>query len=344
MIIRISKNFREFAMATIKFNDKIYIIPWDEINKRLGTENINFENITYCVNKNTVTFTFVLKDKSLIVVYNAETGSYEYVLEGKDIIKAVCCNNKVIAVAKVTNEWNMSVVCRCTSLMGSSKWEYENLNITKRSHKNDYNDYELVVAGNDAFIKIQNPSNNAEYMKYVENNFSIYGLYEYWQDKDIWAFEGQLDKNSLCIEFSSGEPLTLNKKTYCNDPKFAAGYLKYIVLGDAAYMMLLTDSEWDKYLDRNDTALENNYIPDIDYLLNIIIRNCSNKNSVMYLFEEMVELCDKVFLAKSKKTSVELLMKACKVCNLHFENKIFPKTGFNYKLSVYSPDNMEGRK
>ena len=171
-------------------------------------------------------------------------------------------------------------------------------------------------------------------MKYVENNFSIYGLYDYWKDKDIGAFEGKEDKDSLCLEFYSGEPLVLNKMTHCTDPKFAAGYLKYIVLGDAAYMLLLSDSERDKYLLKNDTELENDYIPDINYLLNKLIRNCSNKNSVVYLFEEMIELCDMVFMAKSKETAVELLINAYKICNLHFQNEISPKTGFNYKFQI----------
>lgn len=344
MNIEVSKNINDYAMATVNFDNKFYVIPWDEMGKQAEMEEFDLKNITYCINKNTVTFTLIFEDKSLVVVYNAETGSYEYMLESKDIIKAVCCGDKVIAVAKITNEWNMSVVCRCTSLIGSFKWEYKSLNITKRSYKNDYDDYELVVAGNDAFVKIQNSFNEAEYMKYVEKNFSIYGLYDYWKDKDISAFEGESDENSLYLEFSSGEPLTLNKVTYCNDPKFAAGYLKYIVLGDAAYMLLLSDSEQDKYLLKNDTELENDYIPNVDYLLNKLIRNCSNKNNIVYLFEEMIEFCDMVFVAKSKKTAVDLLMNACRACNLLFKNEIFPKTGYNYKFSVYLPENMEEYK
>lgn len=342
MIIKVSKNINEYTMATVNFDDKFYVIPWEEIRKQSGAKEIQLKDVTHCVNKNTVTFTLILEDKSLVVVYNAETGNYEYMLGGKDIIKAVCCGDKVVAVAKITNEWNMAVVCRCTSLIGGFKWEYESLNITKRSYKSDYDDYELVVVGNDAFVKIHNPFNEAEYMKYVENDFSIYGLYDYWKDKDISAFEGEPDKNSLYLEFSSGEPLTLNKVTYCNDPKFAAGYLKYIVLGDAAYMLLLTDK--DNLLQKDDKELENDYIPDIDYILNKLIRNCSNKNNIVYLFEEMVELCDMVFAAKSIKTAVELLMNACRACNLLFQNEIFPKTGYNYKFSVYLPENMEEYK
>lgn len=335
MIIKVSKNVNEYAMATVNFDDKFYVIPWEEIRKQSGAKEIQLKDITHCVNKNTVTFTLILNDKSLVVVYNAETGNYEYMLEGKDIIKAVCCDDKVVAVAKITNEWNVAVVCRCTSLIGSFKWEYESLNITKQSYKNDYKDYELVVAGNDAFVKIQNPFNKAEYMKYVENNFSIYGLYDYWKDKDISAFEGEPDKNSIYLEFSSGEPLTLNKITYCNDPKFAAGYLKYIVLGDAAYMLLLSDSDKDKFLQKDDKELENDYIPDIDYLLNRLIRNCSNKNNIVYLFEEMVELCDKVFMESDSRKALELLFCACDVCNSLFKIKICKSTALNYRFNIH---------
>lgn len=336
MIIKVTKDINSYAMAGINYDGKTYVIPWEYIKMKLGTDKPLIRDITWCVNKNTVTFTLILENKSLVVVYNAETGNYEYILEGKDIIKAVYCGDKVVAIAKISNVWSIAVACRYISMTGSFEWECDNLNIAKRSHENDYDDYELVVAGNTAFMKIQTPLNIAEYMKYAENNFSIYGLYEYWRDKDIRVFEGEPQKDSLYLEFSSGEPLSLNKITYCNDPKFAAGYLKYIVLGDAAYMLLLSDSERDKYLQKSSTELENDFIPDVDYLLNTIIRNCSNKNNIVYLFEEMAELCDMVFMAKSRETAVELLTYACNVCNSYFENEIYQKTGFKYLFNMYN--------
>ena len=339
MIIKVTKDYGKYAMATVNYTGKTYVIPWEDIKNMSGIDLSLVKDITWCVNKNTVTFTLICTDVSLVIVYNAEEGKYEYVSEGKKIAKAVYCGDKVVAVAKFTNEWDMTAVVRCTSLPGSSEWEYDLLNVTKKSYENDIKDYELVVAGNDAFIKIQNPFNEAEYMKYVENNFSIYGLYDYWRDKDLGAFEGKADKNSLYLEFSSGALLELHRRTHCNDPKFAAGYLKYIVLGDAVCMLLLTDSDKDKLLQKDDKELENDYIPDVDYLLNKLIRNYSNKNNIVYLFEEMVELCDKVFMEKDREKAMELLLHACNMFNLHFEDTIFPQTRLYYSLKI-----IEGTK
>ena len=335
MIIDVTKNINEYIMASVKYDDKFFVLPWEEIFKNFKIEYADFKDITYCVNKNTVTFTLIFKDKSLVVVFNAENGSYDYILEGKYIIKAVLCSDKIIGVAKITSEWGMSVILKCTSLIGSSSWEYESLNIKKQSYENDADDYELIVAGNDAFINICNPYNEAEYMKYVEENFSIYGLYDYWKDKDINTFENNSDKNTIHIEFSSGDPLTLNITTYCSDPRFAAGYLKYIVLGDAAYMLLLTDSEKDRFLQKDDKELENDYIPNIDYILNKIIRPHSNKKNIMCLFEEMVELCDIVIMERDNKKAVDFLLTATEKCNTYFDKHIFPETGYNYQIKTY---------
>lgn len=335
MIIKVSKNINDYAMATVNYDDKFYVIPWDEVKKQSNVEEFFLKNITYCVNKNIVTFTLILENKSIVVVYNAETGSYEYILEGNEIVKAVCCGDNVVAVAKITNEWNISVVCRCTSLIGSFKWEYENLNITKQNYENDYDDYDLTVAGDNAFIKIQHPFNETEYMKYVEDNFSIYGLYDYWKNKDICTFEAENCKNSIKIDFSAEDPLKLNIKIHYCDPKFIAGYLKYIILGDVAYMLLLTDSDKDKLLQKNNTELKNDYIPDIDHILNKIVRKYTNKTNVVCLFEEMVELFDIVFLEKHTDKANKLLIKACDAFNCYFENKIFPETGYNYKISIH---------
>ena len=56
MIIKVSKNINEYAMATVNYNDKFYVIPWDEIKKQSNAEKFLLKNITCCVNKNTVFF------------------------------------------------------------------------------------------------------------------------------------------------------------------------------------------------------------------------------------------------------------------------------------------------
>ena len=338
LVVNIVKDTNEYAMAMVRYAENFYVIPWELIKEKCKAEKFSVENITYCVNKSRITFTLILKDTSFVIVFNADDGVYEYVFEGSGIVKAVCCDNKVIAAAEVADEFGIVSIYRCESTVGSFSWLYKDTGIKKKNPRS-IEDFEFAIARNDAFLKIFNPVNEIDYIRYVEENYSIYGLYDYWKDKDIDAYEGSINANSIFIEFASGEPLTTNKITFCNNPKFAAGYLKYIVLGDAAYMILLADAESDEFLSKNEQELENDYIPNIDYILNDIIRSNSDKFSIVALFEEMVELCDMVFGEKDKKSEYEMLCKACDMCNMYFSEKIYPKTGYRYKVNVHYGSN-----
>jgi len=166
-------------------------------------------------------------------------------------------------------------------------------------------------------------------------DLSDYSEYNFWKDKDIDACEGEMNRNSLFLEFQVGNPLTTSKITYCNSAKFAAGYLKYIVLGDAAYMLLLSADEQSKFLIKDKRELENDYIPDIDFLLDST--KCKReKYPLMGLLEEIANLCNAVFIELNEEKALETFFNAAELCNRYFEMNISRRTGHGYSFKTYN--------
>ena len=321
-------------MAIVNYNSRIYVIPWSVVKKLCKAENGNVQDVTYCVNKNRVTFTVVFGGKCVVMVFDANTGNYEYIVEGEDIIKATCNGKRVVAVSGVSDGKNADIFS-CISEINSGKWEYKDLGFKKPINESYSEDYHLVAAGDDVIIKVDNPLSEVEYIKYASDNYSVYSLYEYWRGKDINADEGSLGKDSINIELSTGADLSHKTVTFCNNPRFAAGYLKYIVLGDALYMMLLTDTECDELLLKNMMELEKGYTADTDYLIESFVKNYSNRSSVVSLFEDMAEACDVVFTEKTDEAAIQFLKIACSLFNESFEKYIYPKTGYRYRFNLY---------
>lgn len=166
-------------------------------------------------------------------------------------------------------------------------------------------------------------------------DLSDYSEYDFWKDKDIDAYEGEMNRNSLFLEFQVGNPLTTSKITYCNSAKFAAGYLKYIVLGDAAYMLLLSEDEQSKFLIKDKRELENDYIPDIDFLLDST-NSKREKYPLMGLLEEIANLCNAVFIESNEEKALETFFNAAELCNRYFEMNISRRTGHGYSFKTYN--------
>lgn len=322
-------------MAVVKYNDKIFAIPWEEIRKQCPFTEENLTQITHCIHKEYVTFVLICKKISYIIVFNAETGNFDYIVGGKGIVKATCCDDKVVAIAKMINESGTVSVYKCYSELGSGVWKYEDTGLKKEYAENDENDYKLITTSNDAYIKLNNPLNEVEYINHMREKYSMYCLYDYWKNKEIDAFEGDVRKDSIFLEFQYGNPPETVKITYCNDVKFAAGYLKYMVLGDIAYMLLVSENERDPFLIKDSHELENEYIPDIDHLIELSIRNTKDKYRSVSLLEEMTELCDAIFMEKDMVKAREMFSNACDICNKYFAEDIFRKSGFGYLFKVY---------
>ena len=140
----------------------------------------------------------------------------------------------------------------------------------------------------------------------------------------------------MFLEFQFGDPLKTAKITYCNDVKFTAGYLKYMVLGDVAYTLLVSENERDPFLIKDFHELEKEYIPDIEHLIEFSIRNTKDKYRPVSLLEEMAELCDSIFMEKDMVKAREMFFNACDICNKYFAEDIFHKSGYGYLFKAYN--------
>lgn len=339
LIIQFARSFKDYSMAVVKYNDKIFAIPWEEIKKQCPFTEETLTQITHCIHKEHITFVLICKKISYIIVFNAETGNFDYIIEGKGLIKATCCEDKVIAIAKITNESGTVSVYKCYSNIGSGVWRYEDTGLKKKYAENDEADYKLITTSNDAYIKLNNPLNEIEYINHMKEKFSMYCLYDYWKNKELDASEGDIRKDSIFLEFQFGNPPETAKITYCSDAKFAAGYLKYMVLGDVAYMLLVSENERDPFLIKDSHELENEYIPDVDHLIELSIRNTKDKYRPVSLLEEMVELCDSVFMEKDITKAKEMFFNACSICNKYFAEDIFHRGGYCYMFKAYDSIN-----
>ncbi len=336
MVVQFAKSFKDYVMAVVKYNNKIFAIPWEEIMKKCKINQCDLKNITYCIHREYITFVFICENDSFVMVYNADTGVFDYINNGKHIIKATYCGGDVCAIAKIPDCNGIALVYKYESSDDSNAWKIYNTGLKKKCADDDYNDYNLIPGTNDAYIKLKNPLNDIEYVNYIKDNYSIYSLYDYWKDKDIDISEGEINENSIFIDFRFGdisEPVSI---THCNDVKFAAGYLKYIVLGDVAYSIL--NSEWERnpVLVKDDKELENDYIPDVEYMLDFFIKNTKDKNTPVSLLEEMVELCDNIFLEKDSSKALDMFRNTCSLCYKYFQEKIFHELGFVYSIRSYN--------
>ena len=83
-------------MAVVKHNDKIFAIPWEEIKKQCPFTEENLIQITHSIHKEHITFVFICKKTSYIIVFNAETGNFDYIVEGKESLKQLAVTIKLL--------------------------------------------------------------------------------------------------------------------------------------------------------------------------------------------------------------------------------------------------------
>ena len=216
-------------MAVIKNNDKVHILPWEDVEKQCGVEGLECINITYCVHKLKVCFVLVYEDNSYVIVYNAKSGIIEYITEGFGVIKAVCVEDTVYAAVKIHMKNDIIHICRGESIIGSYAWKYEDLNIVKTKTMYDEDDYLIFVTDNQVMIRVNNAIDKNKYKKFLQDSYSKYCYYDYWKNKDIDCNDGELSRDSLFIEFTTGDDKPGKNRytnvTFCDNVKFAAGFL-----------------------------------------------------------------------------------------------------------------------
>ena len=178
-----------------------------------------------------------------------------------------------------------------------------------------------------------------EDLELFRNTVSEYFFFDYWQDKEIDAAQGELTPGSIFLRFSNCAPMpcccSMERFTYCSDPKFAAGYLKYVVLGDIACATLLSNEEYDEICFKDDGDLRVFTMPDVDDILDRCIKNGSERECVIEKMNHIIRLCNEIFLEQDILKGTELLKDLAAKFNEYFEYGIQGETGWNYTFDVY---------
>ena len=151
-----------------------------------------------------------------------------------------------------------------------------------------------------------------------------YSSFNYWRNKEIDESQGELSPDSMFLLTSGCAPMpcccSFNKFSYCDNPEFAAGYLKYVVLGLLAIDLLL---DYDK---------EYFELPDID---DVIEQKLIDKYDVIGKIKVIVELCNSIFCEEDEEKQKEYLKCTSQKFNEFFEFGIQDVSGRNYTFDVY---------
>ena len=174
--------------------------------------------------------------------------------------------------------------------------------------------------------------------------FSDYFFFDVWQDKELDASQGELSPHSMFLFISSSAPMPCcigyNRFSYFDDPKFGAGYLKYIALGLLACDVLLEDHKYKRlYLIEMDGE-EIFKLPDIDEIINICLENNYDRCEMIEKIRHIIRLCNMIFYEQDKEKQKGYLMYAANKFNEYFENAIEDATGWNYEFKVYDGANV----
>ena len=159
---------------------------------------------------------------------------------------------------------------------------------------------------------------------------SEYFFFDYWEDKEIDAFQGELNKDVMFLQAVFGDScpvgLCVNRFSYFTDVKFGAGYLKYVMLGDLAYTLLTPKGELDEVY-----KLHN-----IDEVLETAEQNRNDNYEIIEKVKYIISLCNRVFIEDNIINQKEYLMHAAKEFNDYCENYIHKKTGRCDFFEVFS--------
>ena len=170
--------------------------------------------------------------------------------------------------------------------------------------------------------------------------FSQYNIYDYWKGKEIDACQGELSNDSIFVLYGNCAPMPccagFNKFTYGKNPKFAAGYLKYIVLGNLA-CTLLVESGWvESIFFKEDDFEIRMIIPDIDFVIYSCKKCGYDKHRLLKKVQHIVNLCNAVFYESDVEKQLDYLMYAADKFNEYFEYNIQKSTGWNFYFQVFN--------
>ena len=157
---------------------------------------------------------------------------------------------------------------------------------------------------------------------------SKYFFSDYWEEFIATPSEGKITPNSLVIKHGSYAPLPcvsgFTLFTYCNSAKFAAGYLKFMVLCELISSTLIGLSEFA------DLSNGNNISFDIDCFVSEYESADADKKDVCEKIKHILRLCNLVFLEQDEAEAKKHLFYVAdkfseyfsEVCGWNFEFKM----------------------
>ena len=159
---------------------------------------------------------------------------------------------------------------------------------------------------------------------------SKYFFPDYWEEFIATPSEGDISPSSLFIKHSSYAPLPCGAGftlfSYCNNAKFAAGYLKFMVLCELVSSTLIDLSEFA------DISNGNNVSFDIDFFMEEYKTDDSDKKDVCDKIKHILRLCNLVFLAQDEAEAKKHLFYAADKFNEYFSEVC----GWDFEFRVYS--------
>lgn len=165
---------------------------------------------------------------------------------------------------------------------------------------------------------------------------SEYFFPDYWEAFVSNPSQGEISPNSLFIKYGSYAPLPCASGftlfTYCNNAKFAAGYLKFMVLCE------LISSTLIDLLELADLSKGNNISFDIDYFMEEYKTDDSDKKDICEKIKHILRLCNLVFLEQDEAEAKKHLFCVADKFNEYFSEVC----GWNFEFKVY--DGIENAK
>lgn len=162
----------------------------------------------------------------------------------------------------------------------------------------------------------------------AEKILSEYFFFDYWEDKEICASQGELEKNATFMRSVIEEPgpfgSCIGRFSYFTDAKFAAGYLKYIMLGTLACDLLAA---------KDDECFE---LQDVDKILETACQSDNDTCEIVEMVHYIISLCNCVFVEESPAKQREYLLQAADEFNRCCESSIYKKTDRYYRFILFS--------
>ena len=160
-------------------------------------------------------------------------------------------------------------------------------------------------------------------------------FYNYWENREFTP-KGELPTpDSYYFIFDWPGPFLSRPDTlvtYGKDIFFAAGYIKYLALGQIGMYSLLTDKQYDDFYEKVSGAP----MMDIDEILEKGERKILITWKVKAQIIAIKKTCEQIFFEEDRTKQDELLRRAVELFNEYFGNPTFKRvTGYGAHLAIH---------